>query len=325
MKKGKKWNFDNFKLFLLALLIGGIFTYLRFITIRIILEFIAENFAAYRFTSVIEKYYIPHIVSFCSSLFTVLCIFCDDDFSDSANKPNGFEYINEKHFGRKLFINTVIFIACQSIRSKANLDPESIYKILSATWTCTGIIMTVFSIWIAFTNSIFQKKKTTNTDNQGFFKKYKELKERISYHGEVEVSNALLILIIANILLLTNASFAIYLMNSYESVFIQNFVRLSFITSLTTLWNLVWNIFNYVWEERSKIKEENDVSKADLDRVYNKYSIQHNLESQLKEILANDELSDEEKEEMSKLVIASAKEMCSDKHIPFTDVYEEKE
>lgn len=194
----------------------------------------------------------------------------------------------------------IIMIACVSLTPEPIWSKEDIKDVISIQWVIFGISVTIFLVWQVFVKDHLNKRSGNNSgdEKQDYRKQYQSRAEGIALIVEANDFVTTAILLAINVSFLVGSTVAAYLINDPENIHVQNMLIFCFYLCTNSLTKLFFDILCPIFKVRKAVRDENKISKDQLDELEIKAGIEQELEDQINKITDNALMDENAKREV---------------------------
>lgn len=301
MKKTAESKIKDFKFYSLVFLLGFIIAFLLvFSFLKCLNRFIDISLCLH--------YLISIVISIVLSIINIICLVVNiKRIVDSK-----LVYLIKKNYPYLFLIYFFLIILFATITNKVIWKANEINDVLSVEWTIFGLSITIFLVWDVLFLSYLKKKQPVKHGDMDLIQSYELINKKFSYYSEVEIEFLTIILLTINLVLLIISSVGVYIIHQPQNIFIQNLVILSFYFSTNTILSLLIDIIKPLWEERARLKKENQVTKEEMDSAQVNAIFQMVVDEVAEKIYSTEELSEEEKIKKKIKLLEGLKEMLKE-------------
>lgn len=297
MKNTNKLRFKAFRLYLFSFLFGFIIAFIfvfsllwcinKFVNIDLYLQFIISTG-----------------ISFLLSVINIVLL----DLNIKRIFVSKFVFAIKKNYPKLILIYFILIFLFATITNKTIWKAKEISDVLSVEWTIFGFSLMIFLVWDVLFLKFLKNKQPVKLEKQDFIQEYDWVKEKFSYYTEVETEFLTVILLVINLLLLIFSSSSVYITHKPEGIITQNIVILTFYFSTNTILSLFLDIIKPLWEEKTRLKKENELTKEEFDSAQGNAIFQMVVNDVTERIDSTEGLSEEEKIKVKIKFLESLKE-----------------
>lgn len=221
---------------------------------------------------------------------------------------SNFVFWKKKHSSKIVIGYFMLLFVFSSIKNSVRWANDEVNNIMSIEWTIMGLSITIFLVWEIFLNYL-KSKQPVAENNSDFVQMYQYLQDKFNFAQKVETGFSSIVLLSANLLLIVITTTAVYIMNSSQSIITQNLIACNFYFSTNTITMLFLNILQPIIEEKRILKQNNQVTKKEMDEANANAKVQMIVEGVTQYVDQLNTLNDEEKAIMKGLSLKVIKEI----------------
>lgn len=221
---------------------------------------------------------------------------------------SNFVFWKKKHSSKIVIGYFMLLFVFLSIKNSVRWANDEVNNIMSIEWTIMGLSITIFLVWEIFLKYLKSKQPVVE-NNSDFVQMYQYLQDKFNFAQKVETGFLSIVLLSANLLLIVITTTAVYIMNSSQRIITQNLIACNFYFSTNTIIMLFLNILQPIIEEKRILKQNNQVTKKELDEANANAKVQMIVEGVTQYVDQLNALNDEEKAIMKVLSLKVIKEI----------------
>ncbi len=236
------------------------------------------------------------VVIGCSFLFSITntILFAVDL---NKQKTTKISFWMRKHYPKMTIAYIIVVLLLSSITDKIIWKTEEIKDVINIEWTMLGLSISIFLVWEIVLNYL-KKSQPTIDNNADFEKRYRFLQDKQSFSQKIDLYSSTILLLVINLILLLFATALVYVSHIPENLITQNLIICTFFFSTNTLLRLFLDILMPYIKEKKQLKEDNAVTKEELDAAEGKAILQTIVDTGIQTINEMDNIPEERKAEL---------------------------